>query len=170
MKFTTPNIVVTNPIPEETRIYYSKSKELVTIVLSILALVFGIYCLTLGIDYLAGALLCFVVGGAFLYFKLKNFTNESPQIILNEKGLQTVNNPFYYWEYITEAGVTKLEMGRSTYYHFTYKTKLDSNEISLRIDNLNISRKNLSLLIRFYIEKNKRPSFTYLDLKDLKDT
>jgi hypothetical protein len=105
MEFTTPNIVVANPIPDETRIYYSKTKALPTIIFSAFVLILGVYLLTLGVDYFAGAILCFVIGCVFIHFKYKNFTDDQPQIILNINGLQTIGNPFYIWSDINEAGV-----------------------------------------------------------------
>jgi hypothetical protein len=164
MEFTTPNIVVANQMPEETRIYYSKNKALTTIVFSVFALMLGAYLLTLGVDYLAGAILCFVLGCVFIHYKYKNFTDDRPQIILNTNGLQTIDNPFYIWSNITEANVTKLEIGRSNFYHLTYKTE-QGVELSIRIDNFNISVKNLRLLLHFYKEKNKNSDFTYFDLR-----
>jgi hypothetical protein len=164
MEFTTPNIVVANPIPDETRIYYSKTKALTTIIFSAFVLILGVYLLTLGVDYFAGAILCFVIGCVFIHFKYKNFTDDQPQIILNINGLQTIGNPFYIWSDINEAGVKKLEIGRSNFYHLTYKT-VQGVELSIRIDNFNISVKNLRLLLHFYKEKNKNSDFTYFDLR-----
>lgn len=164
MKFTTPNIVVANPIPDETRIYYSKTKALTTIIFSAFVIILGVYLLTLGVDYFAGALLCFVIGCVFIHVKYKNFANDKPQIILNTDGLQTIGNPFYRWSDIIESGITKLEIGRSNFYHLTYKTE-QGVEVSIRIDNLSISIKNLRLLLHFYKEKNKNSDFTYFDLR-----
>jgi hypothetical protein len=168
MKFTTPNIVVENPIPKETMIYYSKTKALIVIVFSAVVFCFGIYVLFLGSDYLAGALLCFVLGCVFIYFKYKTFTDNTPQIVVNADGLQTVNNPFYKWDEITEASVTILEIRGTTYHHFTYKNQ-QGDELSIRIDNFNISIENFKLLLRFYKEKYKNSNFTYLDLENLKN-
>jgi hypothetical protein len=167
MKFTTPNIIVGHPIPDETRIYFSKNQLVISMILSTLLLGVGLCFLTLGLDYLAGALLCFLLGGAFLYFKYQSFTNNTPQIILNINGLQTAENPFFRWDEITEADITKLEIRNTTYHHLTYKTN-QHTEISIRIDNFNISKENLRLLLYFYQQKNTRPGFTYADLSALK--
>lgn len=167
MEFTTPNIVVANPIPDETRIYYSKTKELSAIVLWVFVLLAGVYLLTLGTDYFAAALLCFVLGGVFIYFKYKTFSDKTPQIILNLDGLQTINNQFYKWSEIESIGITKLEMRGSNYYHLTYKTH-QGDELSIRIDNFNIRINDLRLLLYFYQEKYKNPDFNYFDLREFK--
>lgn len=88
MKLTTPHIVIKDPIPEKTEIYFSKTKLSIALALWIAVFIAGIYFLTMGSDRLALALLCMFLSTAFVYFKVEMLKDESPQIILSDKGIQ----------------------------------------------------------------------------------
>jgi hypothetical protein len=150
MKFTTPNIVVANPIPDETRIYYSKDTPFAGMIFSIIPLGFGINFLFQGVDYIAVTLICFIAAIGVFYMQFKVFTDESPQIILNKKGIQTAYKPFYTWQQINEIDIDSMFAGRGGRpYFLVYKTS-DNEKVEVKINNLNIDEPLLRNLLCYY--------------------
>ncbi|MDB4924746.1 hypothetical protein [Mucilaginibacter sp.] len=159
MKFTRPNIVVANPIPEETRIYYSKGDALFKLVLLFIGFGIGVYLVTRGPDYYAGGLMLCILTSIFIYIKGRNFIIDEPRIIINNKGIQTDTVPFYPWHEITEAKVKEIGWRRRGSHYLSYQ--VPEKHLTVKIDNLNISADDLGTLVHFYQERSENLSFSY---------
>jgi disulfide bond formation protein DsbB len=91
-------------IPYETIIYYSKKKKIAGITVIVLIIVIGIILLATGVQYLLGIVLC-TLGAYVVITEYKHINDRSPQIIINEKGIQTKSTPFYGWRNIWDEEV-----------------------------------------------------------------
>ncbi|OOQ60276.1 hypothetical protein [Mucilaginibacter pedocola] len=146
MSFLTPEIIVTNPIPDETKIYYSKEDALLKAAGSLGLLGFGIDYLIVG-TWIFG--LAFTVAGAYYSFlKIRMLLTSKPQVIINKQGLQTADAPFATWEQVKGLNIsgkldTRGARPRLNYQHPQGKT-------SVRIDHLNISAHSFITLLTFY--------------------
>lgn len=150
MKFTTPNIVVANPIPDETKIYFSKGPAFYGMCFTVVPLIIGSFFLFNGIDYLPGTLIFFLIALGVFYWKFKIFTNNAPQIILSKEGIQTAYKPFYTWNQITQIDVDSMWGGRgSTKYYLVYKTP-NNEKAEVQLNGLNIDEKDFKTLLNFY--------------------
>ncbi|TSJ44179.1 hypothetical protein FO440_08400 [Mucilaginibacter corticis] len=148
MKFTTPSIVATNPVPEETRIYYSKTRAVSKMWFSLVILCVGIFNLIFGV--LIAALICFIFAGLSLYARINMFLDESPQIILNKKGIQTAYKQFYTWQQIKAIDIDSMSMGRGGRHYFLVYKPPDNEKVEVKINNLNIDQELLKKLVHFY--------------------
>jgi hypothetical protein len=165
MKLTTPNIVVANPIPDETKVYYSKTSSSIKLVALCCALFLGIYLAATNIfqiDAFVFSVLCVgcIFAIYFIYFEFKKFKSEVPRIIINKHGLQTDSTSFFNWNEIRNAKVIEIGFGRGQSDYLIYHIPEDK-EISIKIDDLNITANDLSTLIHFYRERNQNPNFKY---------
>jgi hypothetical protein len=123
----------------------------------------GIYLITQGgvigniftAEHVMGAI--FIVVG--IYFSIKEFreaTNTKPQIILNEKGIQTITTEFYEWKDIENEDVEIRGTGKQTKCYLTY-SHTDGFE-NLQIDDYNIEYGALKKLLKVYRGRNMKKS------------
>ena len=134
-------------VPSETTIYYSKGKNLVEMIIMLLCVAFGIYLIIEGENYLFGwALILF--GSYFAFKEFKEATNKTPQIILSDKGIQTIHTRFYNWQDINNEDVDIQQSGKNTNCYLTYGHK-DGVE-NLLIDDYDTDYEKLRKLLRIY--------------------
>lgn len=133
-------------IPNETIIYYSKGKNLFEMLIFLGCLGLGIYFITKE-NYIAGTILA-VFGAYFGFREYKQATNKEPQIIINDKGIQTIATVFYSWEEITNEGVSAEGGGKNTRYYLVYDHPLGSEH--LQIDDYDTDRRTLNKLLSLY--------------------
>lgn len=134
-------------VPDETVVYYSKSKNFLQMVIMLIAMGAGIYLLAVSTNYLAGGLL--TAFGAFFSFKeYRQATNTTPQIILNSKGIETVSAPFYEWKDITDDEAVARRTGKTTNHYLNYNYPNGGEQ--LKIDDYEISQRELDNLLRVY--------------------
>nr|WP_294944177.1 hypothetical protein [uncultured Mucilaginibacter sp.] len=146
MHLFTPNIIVSNPVPPETRIFYSKDDAIIKAIALLTLLSFGIYSLYIQ-SYWFGLPFC-IFSSYHLYLKGKVLFNNGPQIIINLDGMRVADAPFYKWEEIHDVRISGELEGRGArpslaYEHPEGKTKL-------RVDYLNISPLDLNILLAYY--------------------
>jgi hypothetical protein len=143
-------------VPTEKIIFYSKRKNLIEMIVMVGCLAVGVYLIVKSNSYILGTILS-VIGGYFAFKEFKQVTNKTPQIILNHKGIETINTKFYSWHDITNEEVDIEGSGKHTHYFLTYEHP-DGLE-SLLIDDYDIEYKELKRLLRIYkgrsITKNK---------------
>ncbi len=145
-------------IPDETIIYYSKTKGLLQITLILAFLGYAVYTLILrSSNTIAVAII--LVGLYYMYGSFKHILNRTPQIILSNKGVQTVSTSFYGWKDILVEEVRCEIEGRSTIKYFTYA--YPGGLEKLKIHDYDISGDSLENLLRIYrgrSEKNRKVS------------
>ena len=102
MNFFTPNITVSNPIPQEIKIYYSKDFAIIEICFLSAFIGIAIFLIAAG-KVILGATI-FAITLFFIVSKVKRLFSNSPQIIISASGIQTATTPFYTWAEISDDG------------------------------------------------------------------
>ncbi|TFF38022.1 hypothetical protein [Mucilaginibacter psychrotolerans] len=146
MHLFTPKIIVCNPVPQETRIIYSKDDALVKAIGLFIFLSFGIPFLYIR-SYWFGLPFC-LFAAYHLYLKGKICLNDSPQIVINLEGMRANNAPFYEWEEIHDVRISGELLGRGARPCLEYK--YPGGKVKLRVEHLNISPLDLSILLAYY--------------------
>ncbi|MBD2703177.1 hypothetical protein IC229_21200 [Spirosoma sp. BT702] len=134
-------------IPAETKIYYSKGKNLFKLVASAVFLFSGIIIL-MQKDYLLSAIFL-AAGGFLIYLSLKRVANQRAQIILNAKGIWTVSAQFNAWRDISHENVYQ-EGKLSNYRKYLYYEYPPHKQENLSIDDYNIDQAELKRLLHIY--------------------
>lgn len=134
-------------VPSEKIIYYSKGKNFVEMVVMLGCLAVGGYLLIESNSFIFGTALS-LIGGYFAYKEFKKATNKTPQIILSDKGIETITTKFHNWIDILNEDVDIESSGKHTHYYLTYENP-DGVE-HLQIDDYGIEYKELKRLLRVY--------------------
>lgn len=136
-------------IPIETKIYYSKSKSYFEMVSMLGCVAFGIYLIIVGKSYLLGAI--FLLLGAYLAYKeYKVAKNVIPQIIINEKGIETISTGFCKWVDIENEEVKRIS--KNLFLTFNYP----NGYALIKIDDFDTSLSSLSKLLILYRGRNQK--------------
>jgi hypothetical protein len=146
MSFFTPNITVSNPIPQEVKIYYSKDFATFHLCLSLVVVGVGIFWLTSGHLFIGA-----ITSLAALYFivlRIRHLLDKKPQIIINTSGIQTAATPFYKWSEITEERVSGNYEGRGARPMLEYI--FPGGEEHKKVEPLNIRPHELNILLKYY--------------------
>jgi hypothetical protein len=120
---TTTTVTHSIQYPElapETKVYYSKVKSMVWIVMGAIGL--GIACY-IKFAQTGMGLYAILVGGislVFILFAIIRLNNKTPQLIVSYQGLQAANVPFYSWAQISNEAVQVTGSGRFTKVYLTY--------------------------------------------------
>jgi hypothetical protein len=151
-KFSQPDVFIDDYlVPAETQIYYSKSKSLLSGLWTLAMLIVGIYFIVEH-NYLLGIILS-IAGAGASYSYIKEAANKQPQIILNQKGIQTSSTPFYEWKDISnEDVIAEHRYKDSDAYYLVYDYPEDKEKKDL--DDLDINRHALENLLRVYRGRN----------------
>ncbi|UTA66810.1 hypothetical protein [Emticicia sp. 21SJ11W-3] len=134
-------------IPNETIIYYSKSKNYLQMILMLLCSAGGVYVLLKTDSYIIGSVM--LLGGAYYSFReYKEATNTEPQIILNEEGIRTVSTEFYSWQQISNEEVVSEGSGKKSHFYLVYDHPNGSEH--LQIEDFDTDAKSLNQLLVLY--------------------
>ena len=121
--------------PEETTIYFSKGKNMIGIIFNIVLLIIGIFLLTRGTTYIVLALFLLLMGFLFGKKFYQDKTDNDPQIIISNKGLETSSTQFYNWSDIKNEEVIKeVEHSRDAsykYYYLSYEHPAGTEKFAL---------------------------------------
>lgn len=134
-------------MPGEKIIFYSKGKSLFAMSFMLGCIAIGIYIIIQSNSYVIGIILC-LVGGYLAYGQFKNVINKTPQIILNNEGIQTINTPFFSWSEVFNEDVDIEGSGKHTHYYLVYDHPGGTE--NLQIDDYDINYKELRRLLRVY--------------------
>jgi hypothetical protein len=133
-------------VPIETVVYISKLRSILTFVIGAALCCCDVYVF-LASQIVVGVVLL-VPSAALLFSGLKGLRNNIPQIILNAKGIQTVNTPFYEWPLIKNEMVYHKSRGRAHYNYFAYTHPLGTEEIEISF--LKIGKRELIRRVHVY--------------------
>jgi energy-coupling factor transporter transmembrane protein EcfT len=144
-------------VPFETRGYFSERKAKKSLRIAIIAFI-AVLLLTIILGrYLTPA---YFFGPFFMLFLIvisinlfKNYRNRQPQIVLNDKGIQTVSTPFYPWEYIKGESVLEISESRTTGNYLVYDYPNGSKKLSLSF--LETNKTELQYLLMAYRKRNE---------------
>jgi hypothetical protein len=143
-------------LPPKTTIHYSKSLGTFALIISILIIGVGIYLITEGTskNYILGGIMCLI--GIYGSIKeLRKFLNKKPQIIIDNKGIETLTTEFKNWVNIEGEEVIMEGYGKSAKSYLTYWYDEEIFE-KVEIDQLNITHKELENIIRTYRRRNNK--------------
>ncbi|PTQ95153.1 hypothetical protein C8P68_106368 [Mucilaginibacter yixingensis] len=163
MRLSNTKIVVANPIPPETSIYFYGWSVLFELILFVLflcaaALVFilslpGKEVFSLAVLLIMGLCLLFSIYGL-----CKALLRDGPQIIISNGGIQTANSAFYKWDEITGEYVFETS-GRGKKYYLDFNGP--EGKVRILLNNLNISADGMGILLHFYRQRHINPDFKY---------
>jgi len=139
-------------LPAETLIYYSKKTIYFEIGIMTIFLGAGIYLLVTGI-YLPGVFSC-GIGLFFIYSEYKKVANKDPQIIINEKGMETSATGFHEWKDISDDEVITRPSGRSSVTNLEYN--YPGGSAKLNISELDTNKKALEDILHTYRLRSER--------------
>jgi ABC-type multidrug transport system fused ATPase/permease subunit len=133
-------------IPNESIIYYSRSKNLMELIFMILLVIGGFYFLYQE-SYLFAVIL--IGAGTWGVFKeYKEYSNTSPQITLNDKGIETAFCEFIPWNLIKNEQVEREGSGKHIKFKLSYEVYDDLHEVY--IDEYDTSEAELEHLLQVY--------------------
>jgi hypothetical protein len=142
-------------IPSETYIYHSKALIYFYFFITLFTIVGIVYLFT--IDILVSGITALIVALTFRQLNRDKLKRVQPQIILNDKGIETVSAGFASWKNIKNEQVFVISAGKSTKYYLKYE--VSERQESVLLTGLNIGDgKMAKLLILYrnrYEQKNK---------------
>jgi hypothetical protein len=149
IKFKQKDIFIDDhSILTETIIYYSKKKMFVELIPVFILFITDSFFITQRNAYWLGigSLICASVWG---YLISKKFRNAIPQIIISNKGIQTVNTKFYSWAEIKNEDVVSENYGEGDIdYFLSYKHPQGREK--LKINKFNTDWRSLDKLLALY--------------------
>lgn len=137
-------------VPKETKIGYSKSNITIEFIVGIGMIGLGIYFFMNEKSGFFWVLLP-LIGIYNLYSSLKKYFDKSPQIILNNFGVQLKKSELVSWDHIFNDRVYTVSSGKSSTDYFEF------NDEKIAISNLDITFNKLENLLHVYrvrFEKN----------------
>ncbi len=143
-------------LPPKTIIKYSKSLGLFELIISILIIGVGIYFVTKGTNksYVLGGVMGLI--GIYSSIKeLRKFLNNKPQIIIDNKGIETITAEFKNWSNIESEEVIQEGYRKSAKSYLTYWYDEEIFE-KIEIDQLDITHQQLENIIRTYRIRNNK--------------
>lgn len=142
-------------IPNETKIFYSKTSILFGFTIGSVLIGFTFY--SFYIDETSFYLLFITgLGLYFLYFSVSKIIKKGPQLILNPKGIKLYKKELCEWHLIHKDIVIQRKRGKHVYYYLEFEYKND--EIEVELNDLGVKNDELEHLLRVYrlrYEKNK---------------
>jgi len=137
-----------NPtFPGETRIYFSQKRLWFRAILIGATIAIGLYFTLKNANYLVGMpLLTFLA--VFLVWMMVKFGSRAPQIIINAKGVTTINAGFVTWNKIYNEEVACQRHGRIITYFLQYKHPEGYEQVN--VNQLDIDHQQLVDLLKYY--------------------
>ncbi|RKR85037.1 hypothetical protein BDD43_5293 [Mucilaginibacter gracilis] len=147
-KLAQPDVFIEDySVADETEIHYSKKKTLGEIILGIAMVCGSTYFFIEPDTHFLGAAII-VIGLFITYFGIKKHKNNTPRIVLSNKGIRTFEIPFYEWGEIYNEDVIAVQTGKTRHHYFVYDNP--SGAKRLDIGDLDIDRRKLESLLRIY--------------------
>jgi len=146
MDFFIPDIVVANPIPDETIIYYSRKKALINSAATLIFIAIGFAVLKNG-SYLFGAPIC-VIALFYLCIEIIRVFKASPQLILSRNGVWSAKAGFTIWKDISGEHISGNFTGKGARPVLNYISP--AGKVIIKVEPLNIRPQDLNVLLKFY--------------------
>ncbi|QEM08049.1 hypothetical protein DIU31_032785 [Mucilaginibacter rubeus] len=121
-KFALPDVFIDDyTVANEVRVYFSKRKNyLFAGAAVVVGLTTGIAVILNNPQQYVFVTMVFIAAGVIAFISLKKALNTIPRIIISDKGIETVNTPFYEWKDIYQEEVFTEQADRSVVTYFTY--------------------------------------------------
>ncbi|PTQ95152.1 hypothetical protein C8P68_106367 [Mucilaginibacter yixingensis] len=134
-------------IPGETRIYFSQKRLWFRAMLISVTITGCLYFMLKNGNYLVGLPLSGFLAALLVWLFVK-FGNRAPQIIINAKGITTIDAGFVTWNDIHNEEVVCQHKGRITTYFLEYKYPEGYGQVN--INQLDIDHQQLVDLLKYY--------------------
>jgi hypothetical protein len=143
-------------LPPKKEIYFSKATIFVELGVAIFIVIVGIYYLLKGeIKFIILGSILFSIGLYTIIKESKKAFNFKPQIIIDNKGITTVNVSFKDWETIEGEEIIQEGYGKSSKSYLTYFYDEDGFE-KIEIELLNVTHSEMENIIRTYRIRNTK--------------
>lgn len=130
-------------VTKETKIYYSKVKTIYELIIGISVIGLGGYIFyNERSDYFWIVLIA--IGAYLLFISIKKYSNKSPQIILNSKGIKLNNCNEVSWNEVFYDEVFSESNGKSSTNYLSF------NDEKISIDDLDVTVSELEKLLKVY--------------------
>lgn len=137
-------------LDEQTEIYYSKTNNYAELFIFLVLAGGGIYLLLQEATKSRGiGAVALAIGIYYLYKTFKKILDKQPQIIINEKGIETRKFGFKEWSDIVGENVTQEGFGKSAEMFLVYCYD-DEQYAKIELEGLKINRTELSNMLRTY--------------------
>jgi hypothetical protein len=133
-------------LPNESIIYYSRSKNLLELII-MAALVIGGFYFLYEESYLFAAILI-GVGTWGVFKEYKEYSNTNPQITINDNGIETAFYEFVSWTHIRNEQVEREGSGKHMKFKLTYEAYDELQEVY--IDEYDTNETSLEHLLQVY--------------------
>lgn len=142
-------------LPPKMKIFYSKVYSYSELGVSALIIGVGIYLYTQGVTkyYILGTIMS-VIGLYTIVKESRKAFNNKPQIIIDNKGIQTKDVEFKNWSSIENEEVIQDGYGKSAKSYLTYF--YDHEYEKIEIDSLNVTHREMENIIRTYRIRNNK--------------
>ncbi|MCB0629502.1 MAG: hypothetical protein R2824_12005 [Saprospiraceae bacterium] len=141
-------------IPFETKIYYSKVTRWFSL---LLALGMGSVALYLVIEGELYGYFIMVLTGLYSFFVLPKYTDTKPQIIVNEKGIKTVNTEFVGWQHVKKVSAKLIGQGKNAKWYLDMDFKKQDTGGNwgdqIEITDFDTSPNKLEDMVRLYRQR-----------------
>jgi hypothetical protein len=134
-------------IQNETKIYYDKGVVVIRLEFYAICLIVILYLLFATHGYTVCSIILVVLSG-FIYMDCRIFINKSPQIVINNLGIETAKTPFYNWKEINDVKVIEVFRGKGYHYCLTYEYPGGYEKVKL--DNLNVDQERVREILNIY--------------------
>ncbi len=159
-KFNEDDVFIDDPnVPPETKIYFSKPTNYFQMFIGIFLIAGGSFIVfsrfnDINVNFFVG--IAMTITGIYMAYKnYKEATNNEPQIIISDQGIETASTQFYKWEHIKNEDSKVVGSGKSSQRIFTYDHP-EGNEY-LNIDDIATNIGELYDLLKLYRGRyNKR--------------
>lgn len=133
-------------VPNESIIYYSRSKNLMELIIMAALVVGGFYFLYEESYIMAAVLIGVGTWGVFKEYK--EYSNTNPQININDKGIETAFCEFVPWNHIRNEQVEREGSGKHIKFKLTYEAYDELQEVY--IDEYDTNEASLEHLLQVY--------------------
>ncbi|MGA6119201.1 hypothetical protein [Sphingobacterium anhuiense] len=143
-------------IPDETNIFFSKSKSSLHLLIMLIVLGCGIFII-MDNNYIPG----FIIVALGLYFTIREFLkmiNKLPQITINADGIKTISTDFYNWNEIKNEEVIDESSGKYIRHYLTYEHPNGIEQ--LLINDYAMDKSSLNKLLILYRGRNNQKAKT----------
>jgi hypothetical protein len=137
-------------IPDETKIYYSKNVILFSLIVLAGLIWSGIYCFFAA--NILGGIILIAIGLLPIYNVYKQYKNREPQIVINDRGMQTSATKFYTWEEIGNEIVVYEDKDETKCYYLEYDCPNGREEFLL--SDLDVNYNELIQALTVYRERS----------------
>lgn len=134
-------------VPAETLIFYSRKMMALYVLLAVAMMGYGGYSILIPKDYIIGSLLI-IVPAILLLIGIKNISLSKPQIVLNNKGIQTADEPFVPWSQITGEEVKWVDRGKITGWHLLYNHP--GGRVDIHLGDLAVKYQDVAYMLGVY--------------------